>query len=144
MPRSIASRGARDRDRLAVEPDLAAEPAVDAEDRARELAAAGADQPGQAQDLAAAQRQADRLVGIGGGAHAPQLEHGLAGRRRRRQVEGLQVAADHQADHGGVVDLRPGELADHAAVAQDDDAIGAALDLVQPVRDEDDADAARP
>ena len=39
-------------------------------------------------------------------------------------------------------DLRAIELADHAAVAQHDDPVGAALDLVQAVRDEDDADAA--
>ena len=39
-------------------------------------------------------------------------------------------------------DRRAIELADDAAVAQHDDAVGAALDLVQAVRDEDDADAA--
>ena len=64
-----------------------------------------------------------------------------AGRRCRRQVERLEVAADHQADHGVVARSRRVELADHAAVAQHHDAVGAALDLVQPVRDEDDADA---
>ena len=40
-----------------------------------------------------------------------------------------------------VRDLAARELADHRAVAQHDDAVGAALDLVQAVRDEDDADA---
>ena len=34
--------------------------AVDAEDRARQFGAAGADQAGQAEDLAAAQREVDR------------------------------------------------------------------------------------
>ena len=65
----------------AIEPDLAAEPAVDAEHRPGELAAAGADQPGKAQDLAAAQRQADRPAGIGGGAQPLQRKHVRPGSR---------------------------------------------------------------
>ena len=40
-----------------------------------------------------------------------------------------------------VRDLGPVECADHAPVAQDHHAVGALLDLVEAVRDEDDADA---
>ena len=125
--------------------DLAAERAVDAEDGPGELGAAGADQPGEAQDLAAAQRQVDRLRRDRPRcARRASSQHGLARRRRRRQIERLEVAADHQADHGGVADLGLGQLADPAAVAQHDDPVGAALDLVQAVGDEDDARRRRP
>ncbi len=53
MPRSMASRGEAIDDGRALEPQLAAQPAVDAEDDPRQLGAAGADQAGEAQDLAA-------------------------------------------------------------------------------------------
>ncbi len=42
-----------------------------------------------------------------------------------------------------MADLRPGQAADDLAVAQHHDPVAAALDLVQAVRDEDHADAAR-
>ena len=83
------------------------------------------------------------MFGIGAGAHAVDLEHGLLRRRGRRDIERLQIAADHQADHGVMADLAAIEFADHAAVAQDDDAVGAFLDLVEAMRNEDDADAAQ-
>ena len=40
-----------------------------------------------------------------------------------------------------MADVLAAQLAGHAAVAQHDDAVGAALDFAEPVRDEDDADA---
>ena len=83
----VARRG--DRDRLAVEarsrrPAARSMPKSDA----RQLGAAGADQAGQAEDLAAPDGEVDRLVGIGGGAHgrrsrAPRRP----ARARRRHVE---------------------------------------------------------
>ena len=58
-------------------------------------------------------------------------------------IERLQVATDHQADHAVVVDLGLSQRPDHRAVAQRDDAVGALLDFVEAMGDEDDADAAR-
>ena len=58
----VARRG--DGDRLAVEADRAAERRVDAEDGARELGAAGADEAGEAEDLAA--RAATRSTACSG------------------------------------------------------------------------------
>ncbi len=59
MPWRIASRGERIADRLAVDDDAAGIERIGAEDRARHLGAAGADQSGNAEDLAVAHRQRD-------------------------------------------------------------------------------------
>ena len=140
MPRSMASRGARDGDRPAVEAHLAAGRPVDAEDGAGELGAAGADQARHAEDLAARAGTGRRAWSAW--AVRPQagdLEHRAAGRALGRHVERFQVAADHHADHGVVPDLAPRQFAHDAAVAQHHDPVGAVLDLVQAVRDEDHA-----
>ena len=50
-----------DLDRVAEQDDFAADGPVDAEDGARELGAAGADQAGQPEDLAGAEGEVDRL-----------------------------------------------------------------------------------
>ena len=118
----------------------AAKQAVDAEDGAGELAAPGADQAGDAEDLSAPDGEVDRLGRIGGGPHADHFETLAAGRLCRRQIERLEVATDHQANHGIVGDFTAIERTDHAAVAQHHDAVGAASHLVQPVGDEDDPD----
>ena len=52
-----------DHDRLAVEAQRAAERRVDAEDRAGQLGPPGADQAGEAEDLAAPHVQADGVSG---------------------------------------------------------------------------------
>ena len=70
-----------------------------------------------------------------------EVQRHLARRAGRRDVERFQVPADHQADHLVVLDLALGQVADHLAVAQDQHAVGAALHLLQAVRDVDDADA---
>ena len=75
------------------------------------------------------------------GSQAGDLENVRAGRRFGRDVERLEVAPDHEADHGVAMDLVASQLADDRAVAQDDHAIGAGFDLVQPVGDEDDRHA---
>ena len=59
MPWRIASCGERMRDRLAVDEDAAGIERIGAEDRPRHLGAAGADQAGDAEDLAVADRQRD-------------------------------------------------------------------------------------
>ena len=75
------------------------------------------------------------------GPQARDLENVAPGERFRRDVERLEVAADHQADHRVAADLVAAKLADDRAVAQDDDPVGALLDLVQAVGDEDDRHA---
>jgi len=61
------------------------------------------------------------------------LERPIAGRRRRRRVKRLQVAADHQPYHSVVADASAAKLADDTAVAQHDHPIGAQHELVQAV-----------
>ena len=77
-------------------------------------------------------------------ADAIDLQHDLARRRFGRDVQRAQIAPDHQPDHFLVLDHLADQRADDAAVAQHHDPVAAALDLMQPVRDEDDADAAAP
>src|SRR5215469_7889397 len=54
-----------------------------------------------------------------------------------------QVAANHPANQSGLVDIRDGAGLHDAAVAEDGDTIGDAWQLFEPVRDVDDAGAAR-
>ncbi len=128
-----------DRHGRAVEQHLAAGHAADAEQRLGQFGAARADQPGHADDLAAADLERDRP---GRAASEGDVAHRQANRGRRRggmaaRVELLQVAADHEPDHRIVADLLPAQSAGVAAVAQHDDAVGDAPHLGQPVRDVD-------
>ena len=125
----------------ALDPDLAALQRVEAEDGARELGAARADETGEPEDLSPPHRQADGLLRPVGGPYADQFQDRVAGRFGRRPVERLQVAADHVADHRLGMDLVLAELGDPLAVAQHDDTVGRALHLGQPMRDEDDRHA---
>ncbi|KUM26475.1 hypothetical protein AU467_21295 [Mesorhizobium loti] len=138
--------GRSDIERFAVQRDAAAEPLVDAEQNARKLGASGANQTGKAEDFATPEFQVDRVVGIGAGAHRADRERDAARRAPGfgRLLALLQHAPDHQLDHLVVVDLALGQRAGKHAVAQHNDAVGDALDLMQAVRDEDDADAFRP
>src|SRR3984957_18113282 len=72
------------------------------------------------------------------GPYADNLKHVRAGRRFRRNVERLEVAPDHQANHGVAMDLVASQFADHRAVTEDDHTVGAGFHLVQPVGDKDD------
>ena len=95
------------RDRLAVERDRAGGDAVGAEDGARKLGAAGADEAGDAEDLAGLEIEVDafehdgvRRLGI---AHRAQAAHGephVAGdlALRRPRIELGRGAADHLLD----------------------------------------------
>ena len=117
--------------------------AVDAEDGAGELGAAGADQARHAEDLAARAAQGRSRASGCAGVRTPAISStGRPAARVGRDVERFQVAADHHADHGVVPDLAARQLAHDRAVAQHHDAVGALLDLVQAVRDEDHRHAA--
>ena len=118
MPWRIASRGERIVDRLAVDEDAAGVERIGAEDRARHLGAAGADQPGDAEDLAAAHLERDvvehdgvRVAARCRGASGPRPR---ARPRRRRgssrwREERVDLAADHQPDDA--VDVGLGDRA---------------------------------
>lgn len=127
-------------ERLAVEVDLARVPAVDAEDGPRHLRAAGADEAGQADDLAAADVEGD----IGEDALAGQPAHAqrdLARLDLLLRVQLRQVAADHAADQvvlGHALDRFAG---DPGAVAQGGDPLADLEDLLQTVGDEEDGGA---
>ena len=87
-----------------------------------------------------------RSIGVRGVRLCPQardLEYRTGGRASGRDIERFQVAADHHADHGVVPDRALRQLTHDSAVAQHHDPVGAVLDLVQAVRDEDDGHAAR-
>ncbi len=81
MPARIASRGDRDRHLPAVHEDPAGGVAVGAEDQPHQLGAAGADEPGDAEQLAPAEAEARVLddAGQGQALDAQQLlvAHGL-------------------------------------------------------------------
>ena len=131
--------GRRDGEQLSVEPDLARFAGVGAEDQSHHLGATGAHQPGDRQDLAAANRKR----------HIP---HG----RRPREVGDLQAgltdhggprgklprefAAHHQLDHLAPRDSVDRPLADVAAVPQHHHPVGDRKHLFEPVGDGDDAD----
>ncbi len=142
MPWSMASRGAR---MAIVRPSrrsFAADRAVDAEDGAGKLGAAGADQARQAEDLAA--RAAARSIacaGCAGCAQAGDLEYRTAG---RASAAGHRATSGRGRSSGGSwrrARSRPSPAPRRRAVAQHHDAVGAVLDLVQAMRDEDDGDA---
>ena len=144
MPARMASAGAAQADGAGRAPATSpATQAVEAEDRARQLGAAGADEPGQAHDLARAERGLTAAdLGRGDVAH---LERTASGRARAPVAEQVaQVAADHEAHHAGLV--RPGGRLDRhqLAVAQDRHPVGEAADLAQAVADVDDAHALGP
>src|SRR5690606_8543293 len=126
-------------------PDVAAVAA--AEQVHRELGAPGPHQPGQADDLAAADGERGALhrpapVGV---VHRPvaHLEADPAHLAGARRVAVLQVAADHAADDALLVHLTAGRVQGlhAAAVAQHGDPVGDPDHLVEPVRDEDGGDA---
>src|SRR5450759_299442 len=132
------ARGA-DRGRLAVDRDLAGLRSVGAEDGAHDLCAAGADEAGNPQDLAAIELEMcirDRAAAI----EPLDLEHdvrvALLGKLGRRLEDG---PADHHADD--LLDLGLGRVdgRDVTPVAHDRDPIRDLLELFEAVGDVDDA-----
>ena len=98
----------------------------------------GAEQAGDADNLAAAERQR-RPARL----QLAQLEQRLAGLSRAAGIEVIDLAAHHQLDDGLRRQLRRRTATGVAAVAQDDDAIGDRFDLFDEVRDVDDGEALR-
>ena len=114
----------------------------DAEQRLRELAAPGADEAGEADDLAGAHGQAD-APGHRPAHEVARLEHRRADRHGDLGEEVVDAPPDHHLHEFGGVGLGDLPRSDIGAVAQHRDAVGDLEDLVEPVADVDDADAAR-
>ena len=126
--------------RLPVDPHLAGVGGARAEDRLRELGAPGADQAGERHDLAPAHGERDVLeLAVAG--EPLDLERDVAGLAALAREELLERAPHHELhERLGVEVVRRAGL--HVlAVAHDRDAVGEAEDLLEPVRDVDDADA---
>ena len=153
MPSAMASARRCRRDRLAVERDGAGGDAVGAEDGAGELGAAGADQAGDAEDLAGLEVEVDAFEHDGVRRLADRAR--CAGRAptactapATSRCVGLRIelgggAADHLLDDPRQLD-RPAfavEMAGQPAVAQHRHAVADRRRLLQPVGDEHDGDA---
>ena len=144
MPAAIASRGELIRTgspRTKTAPD---DGAVGAEDQPHQLGAPRADEPGDAEQLAGAQREA-RVLDDAGQRHALDAQQ-LAGRRaaRRGGARFSGAIADPVIClmSAGLVDARRCRPSNTVlAVAHDRHAVGDLEDLVEPVRDVGDRDA---
>lgn len=115
---------------------------VGPEDGARHLRPPGADQPGEADDLARVHVEADVVEDAVAGepAHRQQRGCGVGVFGPFARVLLLDAAAHHELDEF-VLGGRRGDLVDAAAVAEDGDAVAECGDLLQVVGDEDDPDA---
>ena len=110
--------------------------ALGAEDRARELGAPGADEPGEGHDLAGVDGEAHALH-----ARSVQVAHGedrrrVVGRGALGREGGRQRAAEHRVDERVLGLLGGGRRAHDAPVAQHGDLVGEREHLAQEVRDE--------
>jgi len=134
-PRGLPAGG-----RDALDADLAADDFVEAEDGPHQFRPAGADEPGNAEDLAAAEHQVRMLRHLAA-RQGREVEDRLADVVRRAVVHVGEFAADHEADDLG--GRRRGHVARayRPAVAEDREPVGHRPDLLQKMADVDDADA---
>ena len=131
----MARAGSPLRHRPAGEVHRAGVVAVDAEDRAGDLAAAGADEAGEADDLARAHVERD-VVEDARARQPLDLEQRFADLGRQLGEQLGDVAADHLPHE--LVDGRVGDRRgrDVGAVAHDGDGVAEVEHLVEAVRDE--------
>ena len=127
---------------MAAHTDFASGGGVEAENGGSHFAAAGADEPSQAEDFAGAQLEADvrKLAGRG---EVFDVEKLFA--ERAIEVGGAGVgdfASDHLGDDAFGGGLGNGFGGDMAAVAEDADGVAEAEDFFQPMGNVDDGDAA--
>src|SRR5690606_21120441 len=102
-----------------------------------DLAASGADEAIEAEDLALAQLEGD-VVELGRMRQAGDLEQRAAELRLALREDGVDGAPDHHADDVALLGLREQAFADHLSVAEHGVAVGDAIDLVELVADEQD------
>ena len=109
--------------------------AVDPEDRPRHLAAAGADEPGERDDLARPHVEAD--VEEHALAREPvHAQHGRADRGLLLREQRAELATDHPADHLVRCHVGDPRVVHDGAVAHHRDGVTDREDLFQAVRDE--------
>ncbi len=137
QPEPEAERGRRipHRHRGAVDGDDARGRAVEAEQRLRDLGAAGSHEAGQADHFARAHGKADAFEPAG--AREP-LHLEALGPRRLPEVlggDGLEVAADHHLDERALVEAGQGPRGHVGPVAQHGHGIAEMEDLAQAMRD---------
>ena len=112
---------------------------------ARQFRPSRAEEPCEPEHLAFAQVEV-RIGDAGSDRHALRAEE--SGCRLRRGVDAIacaevgDAASEHLLDEIDPQQLRRHVLADEPAAAEDGDAVGDLVDLVEEVRDEDDGDAA--
>ena len=114
---------------------------VYAEDGIHDFAAARANEASERHDLAGPNLEGD-IVDDAGAGQPFDLEHYWT-RRDRLCGHFLDIAANHHPDHLGVVEFVGALAAGKAAIAQNGDAVGNREDLLEPVRNKDDGEAAR-
>jgi hypothetical protein len=137
----MAAAGGAEGEGPAAQGDFAGVGRREAEQDTRQLGAAGADQPGEAENLAGADLEADVVHPGRRTAEPAQRQHDLAGRGFGWRVGVGYLAAHHQVDQLGLGRVGDAAGADALAVAQDGDAVGDRENLLQAVGNVDDADA---
>ena len=107
----------------------------------RQLEHAVPGEPGDPEDLALVDIEVDAVQPVGAG--IPELEHDrrVGSRRHRGPEVRIDILADHQLGQAAVIDLRHGQRRDYAAGSQHGHAVGDLEDLVEAVRDVENAGA---
>ncbi len=145
---SIACRGEVMPDGAPVDLELPGLGAVGAVEQADELGAAGAEQPGDADDLAVVDVDVGRLEhAAAADPGRPQNGCARCGRSTRSATEESAASSSSSRPIIFVTSVAAGQvvhavLADELAVAQHRDAVGDLVDLIEEVADEEDGDAA--
>ena len=129
--------GAPDSHRLAHQLDCSRVDRVGAEDGAGEIRAAGADQPGQANNLPRAHIEADVVEHASTREAAYPQNHGARLRAAWRERLG-EVSPDHHPHEVVPRDLRDPAAAHQLPVLEDRHSVGDLENLVQPMGDVDD------
>src|SRR5690606_33992593 len=128
----------------AVDPDLAGAAVIGAEEQTGELGASGAEETGQAHDLAFVDLQVDRLdrAGTPEAVHAddrtPPGRVAGGGGDALDLLQHAKLAAEHRGDQFDAAQIAGQVLADPATVAQDRHPVGDLVDLLEEVGDEED------
>ena len=128
------------RNDLARDVDAAARDRLQTEDGAADLRLAGADQSRQSNDLTGAHVDGDVTDAAVDQRQGNGLQHDRTGLLIDRRVEGVDGATGHQLDEAGLRDVASRNRGHRVAVAQDSHPIGDAANLLDAVRDVDDAE----
>ena len=126
--------------RLTLDGNGAAGRPVEAEERAHHLLRTRADEAGEAEDLALAQREGDGVEALCE-RQVLHLQDRLAGRDGGLRIKLADIAVDHQRADRGRRGLGDGQGRDVAAVSQHRDRVAEIDDLAEIVRDVEDGDA---